>query len=116
MEQEPEEDPNEDSEEIGPEAKEEMEFEASESKGEATPIEEEEPVALPPLTSYYMGSGIPRNRKHAQKTIPTCGGVMKKKPRMRVHGFPSLTGNFHPYHTAPVEPAPNTVPKAPREI
>ena len=109
-------DPNEDSEDIGLEAKEEMEYEASESKGEATPIEEEEPVASPPPTSYYLGSGIPRNRKHAQKTIPTCGGIKKKKPRMRVHRFPSLTGNFHPYHAAPVEPAPNPVSEAPRAI
>ncbi|CAI9281925.1 unnamed protein product [Lactuca saligna] len=54
--------------------------------------------------------------KHAQKTIPTCGGVMKKKPRMRVHGFLSLTGNFHPYCAAPVEPVPNPVSEAPCTI
>ncbi|CAI9275951.1 unnamed protein product [Lactuca saligna] len=89
-----------------------MDYEAYNSMGEVTPIEEEEPVASPLLTYYYLGSGIPCNRRYVQKTLPTCGGIKKKKPRMRVHSFRNLTRNIHPYHDAFVKPAPYLILEA----
>ncbi|CAH1440827.1 unnamed protein product [Lactuca virosa] len=114
MEHELEEDPIEDPKDMEQELEEEREPEAYESIGDVTPMKEEEHVASPTPLSYYLGSGIPRNRKHTQKTIPMCGGVKKKNPRMRVHSFPSLTENFHQYHAALVEPALNPMSEASR--
>lgn len=113
MEQDPDEDPREDPEEMEHEPEEETKSEAYESVGDLTLIKAE-PVASRPPISYYLGSRIPRNWKHAHKTISMCGGI-KKKPRMRVPRFQSLTGNFHPYHIAPVKPTWNLVPQVSRE-
>lgn len=70
-----------------------MEFEVYESMGKVTPIEEEEPIALLHPTSYHLGSGVPHNLRYAQKTLPTYGGVKRKKKnlRLRVHGVQSFT-------------------------
>ncbi|CAH1433203.1 unnamed protein product [Lactuca virosa] len=91
-----------------------MESEAYESVGNVTHIEKEEHVASPPPISYYLGSGIHRNRKNAQKTIPTCGGV-KKNHRTQHLCFHRFADNFRLYHTVPAEPTRNSMPEASRE-
>ncbi|CAI9285144.1 unnamed protein product [Lactuca saligna] len=57
---------------------------------------------------------MPHNRKHTQKTIPTCGSV-KKKPSMRIPGSQNLSGNFHPYHTVLVKPRRDSMLETSRE-
>ncbi|CAH1420788.1 unnamed protein product [Lactuca virosa] len=59
--------------------KEELERKPVESIADVTPIEDDEPVESPVPISYYFGSRIPRDRKHAHRSISTCGGV-KKNP------------------------------------